>query len=52
MAKGVPMSRTSGSRLWPLSCTMAFISSWLEPSGFSLVILMPYSFWNELMMAP
>ncbi len=31
---------------------MALTSSWLEPSGFSLVTLMPYSFWKEVMMEP
>jgi hypothetical protein len=30
----------------------AVISSWLEPSGLSSSILMPYFFWKPSMMAP
>ena len=51
-AKAVPMSRTSGARLWPFSCCIALISSWLEPSGLASLILMPYFAVKSFMMVP
>jgi len=52
MAKEVPMSSTSGARLWPLSCCIALISSWLEPSGLASLILMPYLAVKSFMIVP
>ena len=51
-ANAVPMSTTSGARLWPLSWLMALSSSWLEPSGFASVIWMPYLAEKSFMMLP
>ena len=42
LAKLVPTSRTSGARSWPFWLVTASSSSWLEPSGLALLILMPY----------
>ena len=51
-ANAVPTSRTSGARLWPLSWLTALSSSWLEPSGFASVILMPYLAVKSFMIVP
>ena len=51
-ANVVPMSRTSGARAWPLSWSTALSSSWLEPSGFASLILMPYLAVKSFMIAP
>jgi hypothetical protein len=51
-AKAVPTSTTSGARLCPLVWEMAFSSSWLVPSGFSSVILIPYLASNFFMIVP
>ena len=37
-----PRSNTSGARSWPRSWFAALISSWLLPSGWALLTLMPY----------
>jgi hypothetical protein len=47
-----PTSTTSGALLWPLSCLTAFSSSWLEPSGFASVILIPYILVKSAMIVP
>ncbi len=52
MAKEVPTSSTSGALDWPFSWFTALISSWLDPSGFSETILMPYFLEKSLMMVP
>ena len=52
IANAVPMSSTSGARDWPLSCSIALISSWLEPSGFASLILIPYLAVKSFMMLP
>ena len=46
------MSSTSGARLCPLSCCIALISSWLEPSGLASLILMPYLAVKSFMIVP
>ena len=51
-ANAVPMSSTSGARLWPLSWLTALISSWLDPSGFASLILMPYFAVKSFMIVP
>jgi len=51
-AKTVPTSTTSGARSWPLVCWIALSSSWLEPSGFSSVILIPYLAVKSFMIVP
>lgn len=45
-AKELPRSRTSGARSLSLLLreVTALISSWLAPSGFSTLTLMPYFF--------
>jgi hypothetical protein len=52
IANEPPTSTTSGALPWPLSCLIAFSSSWLEPSGLASVILMPYLAVNAFMIAP
>ena len=51
-ANAVPMSSTSGARSWPLSWLTALSSSWLEPSGFASLILMPYLAVKSFMIVP
>ena len=48
----VPTSTTSGALDWPLVDLTALISSPLEPSGFSLLTLIPYLVWNVEMIVP
>ncbi len=51
-ANAVPMSSTSGARLWPLSWVIALISSWLDPSGLASLILMPYLAVKSFIIVP
>jgi hypothetical protein len=46
------MSSMSGARLWPLSCCIALISSWLEPPGLASLILMPYLAVKSFIIVP
>ena len=46
------MSRTSGAAEVPFSCFTALTSSWLVPSGFAELTLMPYFAVKSLMIVP
>jgi hypothetical protein len=51
-ATAVPRSNTSGALSWPLSWSAALISSWLDPSGWAELTLMPYLSPKVLMISP
>ncbi len=51
-ANAVPTSTTSGARSWPLVWAIVLSSSWLVPSGFASVILIPYLAVKSFMIVP
>ena len=51
-ATDCPRSKTSGALDLPFCWLAALISSWLAPSGWAEVILMPYLSSKPLMMLP